>query len=257
MAVACPEGKSSTKRANSKPVMVATQGLGKHAVCATEWKTGWSRCTGASSIVKASLVDTSKCTQQTVKVKCVHGDVITYPSATVYLKINVWERKITVALVPDVPVDVVLAWSDHSPTAEVKNLVTTSTQRSRQLQEMTQGEVEATPSNSVQLTEDLDVEGEGKDDPLPARGLVSEYPDRQEGGKCPAGNGLYTPNTPSKDSYAHAFAVLQATLKQLRDWQQTDPTLQKGELASSCAEEKPDGATFFYGGVLIQRSHQL
>ena len=53
--------------------------------------------------------DPTKCTQQTVKVQCVHGDAIAYPSA---LTIDGWEREITVALVPDVSVDV-LAWSDH------------------------------------------------------------------------------------------------------------------------------------------------
>ena len=82
-------------------------------------------------------------TLQTVKIKCVHGDVITYLSATVDLKIDGWEMKITVALIPDVPVDVVLAWSDHSLTVEVNHLVTTRAQRRWQLQEMMQGEVEA------------------------------------------------------------------------------------------------------------------
>ena len=35
-----------------------------------------------------------------------HGDVIAYPSAIVDLKIDVWEREVTIVLVPDVPVDV-------------------------------------------------------------------------------------------------------------------------------------------------------
>ena len=120
-----------------------------------------------------------------------------YPSATVDLKIDSWERKITVALVPDVPVDVVLAWSDHSPTAEANSLVTTRAKRRWKLQEITQGEVEATPSYSVQVTEDREVEGEGGDDPLLARGPVSEYPVWQEGGNSPLSSGLHPPKTPS------------------------------------------------------------
>lgn len=63
-----------------------------------------------TSIAIAILVDPTKCTQQTVKVK---WDVITYPSAIVDLEIDGWERKITFALVPNVPIDVVL---DHCPT---------------------------------------------------------------------------------------------------------------------------------------------
>ena len=261
MAVACPERKSSTKRANSKPVMVATQGLGKQLVLRDGKLDGRDvqvlLDTGSeTSIARASLVDPSKCTQQTVKVKCVHGDIIAYPSATVDLKIDGWEREITVALVSDVPVDVVLAWSDHYPTAEFKSLVTTRAQRRRQLQEMEQGEVEATPStNSLQDTEDLEVEAEGVDDPLLARVPVSEYPDPQEGGNGPvSSSGLHPPKTPSKDPRAHALAALQANPEQLRDWQQTDLTLQKiRELASASAEEKSGGATFFYCGGLIYR----
>ena len=139
MAVACLERKSSTKRANSKPVMVVTQGLGKRLVL-RDGKLDGKHVqvlldTGSkTSIARASLVDPSKCTQQTVKVKCVHGDIIAYPPATVDLKIDGSEREITVALVPDVPVDVVLAWSDHCPTAEFKSLVTTRAQRRSRVQ---------------------------------------------------------------------------------------------------------------------------
>ena len=38
-----------------------------------------------------------------------------------------------------------------------------------------------TPNNYSQVTEDLEVEVEGEDDPLLARGHVSEYPDQREG----------------------------------------------------------------------------
>ena len=58
-----------------------------------------------TSIARASLVDPAKCSQQTVKVKCVHGDVIAYPSAIVDLKLDGWEGSIRVALVPNVPVE--------------------------------------------------------------------------------------------------------------------------------------------------------
>ena len=79
---------------------------------------------------------------------------------------------------------------------------------------MTQGEVEATSSNSVQVTENLEIEGERGDNPLLARRPVSEYPDWNEGGNGPVGS---------------------------------------GELASSCAKEKPGGATFYCGGLIYRR----
>ena len=166
MAVACPERKILTKKATSKPVMVAMQGPSKQLMLRDGKLNGRDvqvlLDTGSeTSIGRASLVDPTKCTQQTVKVKRVHGDVIAYPSAIVDLRIDGWEREITVALVPDVPVDVVLAWSDHCPTMEL-SLVTTRAQKRRQMQEMERGEVEATPSNFLQVGKDLDVEGERK-----------------------------------------------------------------------------------------------
>ena len=108
------------------------------------------------------------------------------------------------------PVDVILAWSDHCPTAELKSLVATRAHKRRQLQEMEQGEVEAiSSSNSLQVTEDLEAEVEGVDDPLLTRGLVSEYPDLQEQGNSPVGSsGLHPPKTLSKDPCAHTLAAL-------------------------------------------------
>ena len=155
MAVAFPERKSPTKRTNIKPVMVATQGLGEQLVLRD------GKLDGQGVQV---LLDTRSGTS-TAKASLMAG------------------RGRSVALVPDVPVVVILASSDHSPTAEVNSLVTTRAQRRWQLQEMTKGEVEATPSNSVQVTEDLEVEEEGGDNPVLARGPVSEYPDWAGRGK--------------------------------------------------------------------------
>ena len=59
-----------------------------------------------------------------------HGDVIANPSVQVEVEINGWEREITVALIPEVPVDVVLAWSDCYPTTEL-SFVTTRAQKRR------------------------------------------------------------------------------------------------------------------------------
>ena len=127
MAVACPDRKNAVI-CNCRHVMVATQNLGKQLLLQDGKLNGKDvqvllDSGSETSIARASLVDPTKCTQQMVKVKCVHGDVITYPSAIVELKIDGWEREITVVLVPDVPVDVVPAWNDHHcPTVELTNL---------------------------------------------------------------------------------------------------------------------------------------
>ena len=97
------------------------------------------------------------------------------------------------------------------------------------------------------------------------RGSLSEYPNQQGGGNGPAmasrssGQGT-TPFTVAQTSlhgstHTHTLVgdVLQTTPSQLRDWQQTDPTLRKvRELASSPKQDAGQGrATFFYRGGLI------
>ena len=98
MAIACPDRKSPTRRANSKPVMVAMQSPSKPLVLRDGKLDGREvqvlLDTGSeTSIARASLVDPTKCTQ-VIKVQCVHGDVIAYPSAQVDIEIDGWEREI-------------------------------------------------------------------------------------------------------------------------------------------------------------------
>ena len=90
MAVTCPERKSPTKKATSKPVM---KGSSKQLVLHDGKLNGRDvqvllNMESKTSIARASLVDTTKCIQQTVMVQCVHGDAIAYPSALVDLKID-------------------------------------------------------------------------------------------------------------------------------------------------------------------------
>ena len=86
-------------------------------------------------------------------------------------------------MVPDVPVDVILACGDYCSTAEVNSLVITKAQRRQQLQEAVQGEQH--PATLCKLLWNLEVELEGVDETLPVRGPVSEYPD--VGGNGPVG----------------------------------------------------------------------
>ena len=111
------------------------------------------------------------------------------------------------ALVPNVPVDVVLAWDDH-PTAELNSLmVTTRVQRrqQQQLHDKKGKEAEAAPNGLAQLVEDPEVEKEGVDSPCLTRGPVSEYPKQQdEGNGSVMVNDLHPSQTPS-EAHTHTF----------------------------------------------------
>ena len=144
---------------------------------------------------------------------------------------------------------------DPSTVTQKKSLmVTTRARERRQLQEeqmkKTLGEVEADLAIGAALSvgqqpglegsSQSELESREGNSPATARGPVSEYIHRLE------------PNPPQTLADDE---VLQATPLQLRDWQQTDSTLQKvGELASSQKWDAGQGrATFFYCGGLIYR----
>lgn len=105
MAVACPV------RKNSAPSSQQLAGNGSYprsgqTAHAVILQTGWQGSSGAAGhrkrdlhIVRANLVDPTKHTQQTVEVKCVHSNIIAYPTATIDLEIDCWQRRIVVALV--------------------------------------------------------------------------------------------------------------------------------------------------------------
>ncbi len=53
-----------------------------------------------------------------MEVCCVHRDEITYPSAEVNLELEGRKKTARVALIPNVPVEVVLGLADHPPTRQ-------------------------------------------------------------------------------------------------------------------------------------------
>ena len=122
-----------TKRANSKPVMVAMQGPSKLLVLQDGKLDGRDvqvqlDMGSETSIARASLVDPTKCTQHNGKGTMCAWECNCLPLPQVDLEIDGWEREITVALIPEVPIDVVLAWSDHCPIKKL-SLVTTRAQK--------------------------------------------------------------------------------------------------------------------------------
>ena len=49
----------------------------------------------------------------TAELECVHGDSISYPTARVVLEINGWSKELSAAVVPKLPVDVLISWTDY------------------------------------------------------------------------------------------------------------------------------------------------
>jgi len=61
------------------------------------------------TVVKASLIDPKRWNrEELVRVQCVHGNEILYPSTQVRLETDEWGRTMKLALIPEVPVDVLL-----------------------------------------------------------------------------------------------------------------------------------------------------
>jgi hypothetical protein len=259
IAVSCPNRKAPDDES------ISTDGYstsGQHA--GTKKRTTGSEM----SIARASLVDPAKWSQETVRVRCIHGDDISYPSAIVNLNLDGWERSIKVALAPHTPVDVVLRHDDPSTMARKSLMATTRAQERRQLQEeqreKTNDEVEANPMSADTLSADgqqpcvqsSEMERREGNDPV-SECLDLQEPNspkiRVENGAAAQPEKEYTPMDPQMHTLSDD--VLQATPLQLRDWQQTDPTLQKvRELASSSQRHVGQGkTTFFYRGGLIYR----
>ena len=66
-----------------------------------------------TTIVKADLVENEKWNEgETINVVCVHGDSVDYPTAEVDLEMGGRIKKAKVALVPGVPVDVLIGIKD-------------------------------------------------------------------------------------------------------------------------------------------------
>ena len=81
------------------------------------------------TVVKASLVDPNRWNrEELVRVQCVHGKEILYLSAQVRLETDGWGRTMKVALIPEVPVDILLGVGDStSPGQELKECLTVTT----------------------------------------------------------------------------------------------------------------------------------
>ena len=73
-----------------------------------------------TAIVKADLVENEKWNEgENINVVCVHGDSVDYLTAKVDLELGGWIRKTKVALVPGVPVNVLIGIKDFDLSEEI------------------------------------------------------------------------------------------------------------------------------------------
>ena len=65
-----------------------------------------------------------------------HGDSVPYPTAQITLKVDSWTKNLLAAVVPKLPVDVMISWMDYTSdeTSGVTSLaVLTRSQRRKQM----------------------------------------------------------------------------------------------------------------------------
>ena len=119
------------------------------------------------SIVRADLVNQTRWNvKDGMPIQCVHGDQLIYPTAEVLLEVDGWSKSLRVALVPQVPVDMIVGTSDYCPDgilpvaahnndATRSLMVTTRSQKQKRKQvEISQKESTAGISDSsLQLNE--------------------------------------------------------------------------------------------------------
>ena len=199
------------------------------------------------SVVRADLVDTNKLSERTAKLECVHGDAMSYRTAQVTLEIGGWLKELSVAVVPKLPVDVLISWDDYISVSETSGItslaVLTRAQRKKQV-EQTPGCVGGDGGVADRS------EGNGPATRV-TRGPVSQYL-LQHPQSNPAQASDEQPDN-STDAQGAIGDVLQATHKELAEWQSTDPTLSKiRDLVSGGEQAKgraPAHLCFKGGGV--------
>ena len=135
--VNCPLKAQQSVRARSKPVLIACTNPGEKLALREGYVEGkpvqiLMDSSSKITVVKASLIDPKRWNwEELVRVQCVHGSEILYPSAQTRLETDGWGRTMKVALIPEVPIDILLGVRDSiSPGQELKECLTVTTRES-------------------------------------------------------------------------------------------------------------------------------
>ena len=91
------------------------------------------------SMVRVDLVDKTKLKEETAKLECVHGDSVSYSVAQISVSIDGWTKELSVAVVPKLPVDLLISWKDYTAAANslgtASLAVLTRSQRRKQMEQ--------------------------------------------------------------------------------------------------------------------------
>ena len=205
-------------------------------------------------MVRSSLVEQSKWNgEDTIPVLCVHGDLLEYPTAEVRLEMDGREKKTKVALIPDVPVEVIIGTDDFDLEKQPKppnlSMAVTTRSQSRKMTEKQannqhvasattlaegEGNVNLNDSSCESKTNGILVEEKNAD-------CSCEVDCESEGG--------------NEDS--NSQNILSFSPAQLQALQKKDPTLEKAQCLAAAKElqaEDEGPAVFCYrDGLLYQR----
>ena len=177
------------------------------------------------SIVKADLVNQTRWNiEDRAPIQCVHGDQLTYPTAVVLLEINGWSKVLKVALVPQMPVDMIVGAGDYCPDGILPTLAHKNDEPGCCL-------MVTTRSQSKKI---LTQKG-------PAAGTSDKSPESKEKGI-------------TSKSHIGTDVIIQATAEQLKHWHESLREVRRMATSEEMRVTNYGRATFFYKeGILYRR----
>ena len=202
-----------------------------------------------TTIVKADLVENEKWNEgETINVICVHGDSVDYPTAEVDLEMDGWAKKTKVALVPEVPVDVLIGIKDFDLSEEMStqpdcahNLaVMTRSQTRKEAEE--QSKVEG--ADNVRLADKKETVNDVTGQTWKLGNIQKETIKPEE----------EKPKT--ENAASDSINPENAGPEMIQRWQSEDPTLEKARALArepKQQEETKSETTFYYRQGLLYR----
>ena len=215
------------------------------------------------TMISAGQVPSSKVDHSTVvPVLCVHGDTMQYPTAWVELRLGQWRERCHVVVAPNLPVDVLLG-TDTYPMERaevVQSLAVWTWSKQRKMERHTAGPQKGqrpTPVGRCSLSPPADPQTESEGGGNQLQGLEVEAGEESEDPQ-PVGHGtkgrVMTGSETGGGDDAVTRGALQASLSQLQQWQQEDPSLGKAREAAQASQPEGAGSRvyFFYRHGLLR-----
>ena len=219
-----------------------------------------------NTMVSANYIDSGNLDYgNTEKILCIHGDMVCYPTAEVYLRLGQWSRAAKVVVAPGLPVPVLLGTDIYRLTASKPVMVTVRVQAKRG------GSAPKDEKKATEPQPDTDKQQKNEDDLLVEEIFtIQQDEDLGEGSAEQEASPMnqYHKSTIEEEEYTEQrreelpdstpqeCKVLEATAEDIRRWQAQDPTLQKvREEAGDAGSDLQVG--FYYEDGLLHRKWRL